>query len=109
MGALSVLVTIEMLNALNSVSENQSLLRMPPWQNMWLIGSICLSMSLHFMILHVDPLPMVFQICPLSFAEWLVVLKISLPVIFIDESLKYIARNYIEVGDAADAVEKKRN
>lgn len=36
--ALSVLVVIEMLNALNSVSENQSMLVMPPWQNMWLIG-----------------------------------------------------------------------
>ena len=36
--ALSVLVVIEMLNALNSVSENQSLLVMPPWRNMWLVG-----------------------------------------------------------------------
>merc|ERR1712106_1053574 len=35
--ALSVLVVIEMLNALNSVSENQSLLVMPPWRNMWLV------------------------------------------------------------------------
>uniref|UniRef100_A0A8C6M3M8 Calcium-transporting ATPase n=1 Tax=Nothobranchius furzeri TaxID=105023 RepID=A0A8C6M3M8_NOTFU len=55
--ALSVLVTIEMCNALNSVSENQSLLRMPPWENVWLLGAICLSMSLHFLILYVEPLP----------------------------------------------------
>uniref|UniRef100_F7AKX1 Calcium-transporting ATPase n=1 Tax=Equus caballus TaxID=9796 RepID=F7AKX1_HORSE len=55
--ALSVLVTIEMCNALNSLSENQSLVRMPPWVNIWLVGSICLSMSLHFLILYVDPLP----------------------------------------------------
>uniref|UniRef100_A0A8C3BXA0 P-type Ca(2+) transporter n=1 Tax=Cairina moschata TaxID=8855 RepID=A0A8C3BXA0_CAIMO len=55
--ALSVLVTIEMCNALNSLSENQSLVRMPPWVNIWLVGSICLSMSLHFVILYIDPLP----------------------------------------------------
>merc|ERR1712183_123186 len=107
--ALSVLVTIEMANALNSVSENQSLLKMPPWQNMWLIGSIVLSMSLHFMILHVEPLPVVFQICPLNASEWGMVMKISLPVLAIDECLKYVARNYIEIGDAVPDAEKKRN
>ena len=41
--ALSVLVVIEMLNALNSVSENQSLLVMPPWRNMWLVGMCCIA------------------------------------------------------------------
>ena len=40
-----------------SLSENQSLLRMPPWENVWLLGAICLSMSLHFLILYVEPLP----------------------------------------------------
>merc|ERR1711929_26912 len=55
--ALSVLVTIEMCNALNSLSENQSLVRMPPWSNFWLVSAMTLSMSLHFMIIYVDPLP----------------------------------------------------
>uniref|UniRef100_A0A803XUP9 Calcium-transporting ATPase n=1 Tax=Meleagris gallopavo TaxID=9103 RepID=A0A803XUP9_MELGA len=64
--ALSVLVTIEMCNALNSVSENQSLLRMPPWLNIWL------------------------------WPQWVVVLKISLPVILLDEGLKYLSRNHLE-------------
>nr|XP_023969155.1 sarcoplasmic/endoplasmic reticulum calcium ATPase 1 [Chrysemys picta bellii] len=96
--ALSVLVTIEMCNALNSLSENQSLLRMPPWVNMWLLSSICLSMSLHFVILYVDPLPMIFKLTPLDLTHWLVVLKISFPVILLDEVLKFIARDYLEVG-----------
>uniref|UniRef100_A0A4W5LIC2 Calcium-transporting ATPase n=1 Tax=Hucho hucho TaxID=62062 RepID=A0A4W5LIC2_9TELE len=94
--ALSVLVTIEMCNALNSVSENQSLLRMPPWENMWLLGAICLSMSLHFLILYVEPLPIIFQITPLNLTQWLMVLKLSLPVLLLDEVLKLAARNYME-------------
>jgi Ca2+ transporting ATPase len=94
--ALSVLVTIEMLNALNSVSENQSLLSMPPWQNMWLVGAIALSMCLHFVILYVDILSTIFQIAPLSLVEWLTVLKISIPVILIDEVLKFVARKFVD-------------
>ncbi|KAK5850810.1 hypothetical protein PBY51_001655 [Eleginops maclovinus] len=94
--ALSVLVTIEMCNALNSLSENQSLVRMPPWSNFWLLSAMTLSMSLHFMIIYVDPLPMVFKLTHLNVDQWLMVLKLSFPVILIDEVLKFVARNYIE-------------
>ena len=38
----------------------------------------------------------VFQITPLSVEEWIVVLKISLPVVIIDESLKFVARKYTD-------------
>ncbi|NXA53857.1 AT2A3 ATPase, partial [Nothocercus julius] len=94
--ALSVLVTIEMCNALNSVSENQSLLRMPPWLNIWLLGAIVMSMALHFLILYVKPMPLIFQVTPLSWPQWVVVLKISLPVILLDEGLKYLSRNHLD-------------
>uniref|UniRef100_A0A8C7HE96 Calcium-transporting ATPase n=1 Tax=Oncorhynchus kisutch TaxID=8019 RepID=A0A8C7HE96_ONCKI len=94
--ALSVLVTIEMCNALNSLSENQSLLRMPPWSNLWLVGAMSLSMSLHFVIIYVDPMPMIFKLTHLNVEKWMVVLKLSIPVILIDEVLKFVARNYLE-------------
>uniref|UniRef100_A0A4W6CXF3 Calcium-transporting ATPase n=1 Tax=Lates calcarifer TaxID=8187 RepID=A0A4W6CXF3_LATCA len=94
--ALSVLVTIEMCNALNSLSENQSLLRMPPWSNFWLLSAMTLSMSLHFMIIYVDPLPMIFKLTHLNTEQWIMVLKLSFPVIAIDEVLKFVARNYVE-------------
>ncbi|KAE8625119.1 hypothetical protein XENTR_v10006163 [Xenopus tropicalis] len=94
--ALSVLVTIEMCNALNSLSENQSLLRMPPWLNIWLLGAIIMSMALHFLILYIKPMPLVFQVIPLNWSQWVVVLKISLPVILLDEGLKYISRHHLD-------------
>jgi Ca2+ transporting ATPase len=51
--SLSVLVTVEMFNAMNSLSENESLLRLPVWKNMYLVGAIALSMALHFVILYI--------------------------------------------------------
>lgn len=51
--SLSILVTVEMFNAMNSLSENESLLRLPVWKNMYLVMAITLSMALHFMILYV--------------------------------------------------------
>uniref|UniRef100_A0A8D8RYV7 Calcium-transporting ATPase n=1 Tax=Cacopsylla melanoneura TaxID=428564 RepID=A0A8D8RYV7_9HEMI len=95
--ALSVLVTIEMLNAMNSLSENQSLVTMPPWCNMWLIGSMALSFGLHFVILYIDILNTIFQVTPLSIDEWVTVMKFSIPVVLLDETLKFIAR---KLGDA---------
>ncbi|XP_030078325.1 sarcoplasmic/endoplasmic reticulum calcium ATPase 3 [Microcaecilia unicolor] len=94
--ALSVLVTIEMCNALNSLSENQSLLRMPPWLNIWLLASIIMSMALHFLILYVKPMPLIFQVTPLSWPQWIMVMKISFPVILLDEGLKYLSRHHLD-------------
>jgi Ca2+ transporting ATPase len=106
--ALSVLVVIEICNALNSISENQSLIVMPPWCNKWLLGAIALSMSLHFMILEVDFLSAVFQITPLNVEEWFAVLKISFPVILIDEVLKVVARKVTDVGIALDPMDSDK-
>lgn len=38
----------------------------------------------------------VFQITPLNIEEWIAVLKISFPVILIDEVLKFIARKFTD-------------
>jgi Ca2+ transporting ATPase len=102
--ALSVLVSIELFNAANSISENQSLLVMPPWANKFLISAMVLSMGLHFMILEVDFLARVFQITPLNLEEWIAVIKLSFPVIIIDETLKLIARKFTDVQLVKDPI-----
>ncbi|CAD5312277.1 unnamed protein product [Arabidopsis thaliana] len=91
--AMTVLVVVEMFNALNNLSENQSLLVITPRSNLWLVGSIILTMLLHVLILYVHPLAVLFSVTPLSWAEWTAVLYLSFPVIIIDELLKFLSRN----------------
>ncbi|XP_057953655.1 calcium-transporting ATPase 4, endoplasmic reticulum-type-like [Malania oleifera] len=90
--SLTVLVAIEMFNSLNALSEDGSLLSMPPWVNPWLLVAMSISFGLHFLILYVPFLAQVFGIVPLSLNEWLLVLAITFPVILIDEVLKFIGR-----------------
>ncbi|KAB2619516.1 calcium-transporting ATPase 3 [Pyrus ussuriensis x Pyrus communis] len=91
--SMTVLVVVEMFNALNNLSENQSLVVIPPWSNLWLVGSIILTMILHILILYVHPLSVLFSVTPLSWADWTVVLYLSFPVIIIDEVLKFFSRS----------------
>ncbi|KAI4120108.1 MAG: hypothetical protein LQ345_000064 [Seirophora villosa] len=90
--SLSILVVIEMLNAMNALSSSESLLTLPLWENMILVYAISLSMALHFALLYTPFLQGLFSIVPLNWAEWKAVLWISIPVIFIDEILKYFER-----------------
>lgn len=90
--SMSVLVVVEMFNALNNLSENQSLLVLPPWSNLWLLGAIAVSMILHMLILYVPALSLMFSVTALTFSEWKAVFLFSFPVILVDELLKVFSR-----------------
>ncbi|KFA64127.1 hypothetical protein S40285_00796 [Stachybotrys chlorohalonatus IBT 40285] len=92
--SLSILVVIEMLNAMNALSSSESLLTLPLWNNMMLVYAIALSMALHFALLYTPFLQSLFGILPLDTTEWKAVLFISAPIILIDEVLKMIERQY---------------
>ncbi|OCL06258.1 calcium ATPase [Glonium stellatum] len=90
--SLSILVVIEMLNAMNALSSSESLLTLPLWENMMLVYAIMLSMALHFALLYLPFLQSLFSVVPLDWSEWKAVLLISAPIIIIDEVLKFIER-----------------
>jgi len=94
--SLSILVTVEMFNAMNSLSENESLFKLPVWKNPFLVAAIALSMSLHFMILYVPFFTTLFVITPLNLDEWKAVLYLSAPVLAIDEVLKFVTATFID-------------
>uniref|UniRef100_A0A7I4C0P0 P-type Ca(2+) transporter n=1 Tax=Physcomitrium patens TaxID=3218 RepID=A0A7I4C0P0_PHYPA len=90
--SMSTLVVIEMFNALNALSENNSLLTTPGWVNRYLLVAIAVSMGLHFAILYTPWLADSFGVVPLNLNEWLLVVAISFPIIPLDELLKVIGR-----------------
>merc|ERR1711871_316190 len=92
--SLTVLVTIEMLNCLNALSEDNSLLVMRPWINPYLLAAMFMSFALHFMILYYESFQNIFAIQWLSWDEWMLVLLFSMPVILIDEVLKLFGRHF---------------
>jgi len=99
--SLSILVVIEMLNAMNALSSSESLLTLPLWKNMILVYAIALSMALHFALLYTPILQGIFGIVPLNWNEWKIVLGWSAPIIVIDEVLKFLERAFfMPKGDA---------
>ncbi|GBG32097.1 Calcium-transporting ATPase, endoplasmic reticulum-type [Hondaea fermentalgiana] len=92
--SLSVLVTIEMFNALNAISEDGSLFApgTHPFVNPYLLLAMASSFALHFMILYVPSLAPMFDVVPLSSEEWALVILYSAPVVLIDEVLKLVGR-----------------
>lgn len=81
-----------MLNALNALSEDNSLLVIHPFVNLWLIVAIFASIGSHMFILYVPVMNQIFGITPLNLAEWKLVIAFSVPVILIDEVLKFFGR-----------------
>ncbi|KAJ2451572.1 hypothetical protein EV183_003501 [Coemansia sp. RSA 2336] len=94
--SLSILVCIEMFNAMNSLSENASLLAVPLWTNPLLIGAVLLSFALHFAILYIPFFNTIFNVVPLGIVEWKAIAYISAPVVLIDEVLKWVSRTFID-------------
>ncbi|KAK9239984.1 hypothetical protein V1525DRAFT_396519 [Lipomyces kononenkoae] len=94
--SLSILVVIEMFNAMNGLSSTDSLFTLPLWKNMTLVYAILLSMILHCGIVYIPFFRTLFSVAPLSWHEWTAVFWISFPVIVIDEVLKYFERTVVE-------------
>ncbi|CAK7203473.1 hypothetical protein SEUCBS139899_006207 [Sporothrix eucalyptigena] len=108
--SLSILVVIEMFNAINALSSSESLLTLPLWENMMLVYAIALSMALHFALLYIPFLQTLFSILPLNWNEWKAVLILSAPVIVIDEVLKFVERQFfIEAPATKVSKAKKEN
>lgn len=81
-----------MLNALNALSEDSSILSMGLFCNPWLLLAITFSILFHCLILYIPVFSKIFGTVPLSYNDWILVFMFSFPVIILDEILKAISR-----------------
>lgn len=108
--SLSVLVMIEMLNALNALSEDSSILTMGLFCNPLLLLAIAGSVAFHCLILYIPFFAAIFGTTPLNYNDWMLVFAFSVPIIFLDEVLKAVSRflNRKIYSDHLATVEKAR-
>jgi Ca2+-transporting ATPase len=81
-----------MFNAMNAISDESSLVTMPPYRNKWLILAIFSSITVHCVILYIPFFNKIFGILPLDLTEWFWVIVFSIPVVLIDEMIKLYVR-----------------
>eukprot|EP00535_Pseudo-nitzschia_heimii_P009346 CAMPEP_0197178932 /NCGR_PEP_ID=MMETSP1423-20130617/4044_1 /TAXON_ID=476441 /ORGANISM="Pseudo-nitzschia heimii, Strain UNC1101" /LENGTH=1166 /DNA_ID=CAMNT_0042628755 /DNA_START=221 /DNA_END=3721 /DNA_ORIENTATION=- len=95
--SLTTLVCMEMLKALSAVSVNESIFRVPPWKNRWLLLGVAGPFLLHLSVLYSAKLGLpgfgeAFGMVPLTKDDWKAVLMWSSPILLVDELLKFVGR-----------------
>ena len=88
---------IEMFNAMNALSEDNSILVVTPLTNPYLLLAITISFVLHGIVIWIPAVAPYFYVVPLDLYDVLLVFYFSFPVILIDEILKLFARNFLAV------------
>jgi Ca2+-transporting ATPase len=91
--ALSTLVVMEMLKALSAVSLTQSMVKIPPWTSPVLLAGVAIPFLLHLAVIYIPQLALIFGLAPLTKLEWKVVAKFAVPILLVEETLKYVTRH----------------
>ena len=92
---------IELFKALSAVSLDTSLRHIQPWQNKYLLPGVIIPFLLHLAVIYFPPLSRLFGLTQLTKREWKVILCFSLPIILLEEILKYFGRHQAEMKEAA--------
>ena len=110
--SLTTLVVMEMLKALSAVSVNDSLFRVGPQSNKWLLLGVSGPFLLHMLVLYSSKLGFgalgeSFGMVPLSSDNWTTVLLWAAPILLVDEILKAVGRNLNQKSAAQVAATKQ--
>jgi len=111
--SLTTLVCMEMFKALGCISVDNSIFKVPPTRNPWLILGVAVPFLLHLGLVYSEKLGIPalgesFGLQPLSSQDWIEVLKWSSPILILDEILKFIGRKIADKKTKEDEEDEER-
>lgn len=90
--SLTTLAVFQWFNAWNCRSERESLFRMNPFSNKFLIGATIIVIFLQVFALY-HPLPQkLLHTVPLSLTEWFIIIPVALTIVLAEEVRKFFSR-----------------
>ncbi|HEX8591471.1 MAG TPA: HAD-IC family P-type ATPase [Candidatus Paceibacterota bacterium] len=90
--SMTTLAVFQWFNAWNCRSEKESLLRMNPFGNIYLIGATLIVIALQVLALHLPVLQNLLHTTPLSQSEWLLCIAVASSILVAEELRKLLRR-----------------
>ncbi|TXT67703.1 MAG: Calcium-transporting ATPase [Promethearchaeota archaeon] len=92
----STLIICELLNVFNCRSERQTIFQKNFFNNLWLLGAVFLSFILNLVLIYIPFLADIFQIAPLAWNEWFIIVLLAFITVIAEELIKlyYRKRKY---------------
>jgi Ca2+-transporting ATPase len=90
--AFTVIVLYQLVNVFNCRSEDKSLLSVGLFSNKWLWLAVGFSLAMQVLVTHLGFLQQMFNLTPLTPAEWLTAGAVSLTVLALDEGRKLVQK-----------------
>jgi Ca2+-transporting ATPase len=92
--SLTTLAIFQWFNAWNCRSEDQSIFKMNPFSNKYLIGATFMVITLQLVAVYVPFMQSFLHTVPLALSDWLLAIAIAASIIVVEEVRKFIARNW---------------
>jgi Ca2+-transporting ATPase len=89
--ALITMAAFQWFNAWNCRSQTQSVFRMNPFSNRFLIGALTLVVLLQVLVIYHPGMQLVFRTTALTVNEWLLAISLAATVLIGEEMRKFIA------------------
>ncbi len=98
--AFTGIILIEKANVLNFRSLRSPMSRIGPFSNPWLLVAIAVTIGLQIAVVYVPILQGALHTVPLSASDWLVLIAVSVPMLVVPETVKWLMASRSRIGSS---------